>query len=55
MGTGTMPPPATGNAPFNTFVKEQLAQTSDTSDPIDVNDRQFEYGDEDEMAFSDVL
>jgi hypothetical protein len=55
MGSGTTAPPATSSAPFDTFVKEQLAQTSDTSDPVDVNDRQFEFSDDDEMAFSDVL
>jgi hypothetical protein len=55
MGTGTAPPPAMGATNFNAFVKEQFAQMSDTSDPIDMNDRQWEFNDDDETAFDDVL
>lgn len=47
------PPGATGTA-FVPFIKAQLTQTSDTAEPIDVNDRQFEF-DENETAFDDVL
>lgn len=54
-GTGTAPPPAVSKTSFNTFVKEQVVQLSDTSDPIDMNDRQWEFNDNDEMAFDDVL
>jgi hypothetical protein len=54
-GMGTMPPPAAAKTAFNTFVKEQLAATSSTSDPVDVNDRQWEFSDDDETAFDDVL
>jgi hypothetical protein len=53
-GTGTMPPPAATKPVFNTFVKEQLAATSNTSDPVDVNG-EFEFSDDDEAAFADVL
>lgn len=57
-GGNNNPPPAplpgpTGTA-FTPFIKAQLAQTSDTSEPTDVNDRQFEF-DENEAAFDDVL
>ena len=49
----TNPPGATGTA-FVPFIKTQLSQTSDTAEPIDVNDRQFEF-DENETAYDDVL
>ena len=47
------PPPPTGTA-FTSFVKTQLVQTSDTSEPVDVNDQQFDF-DENETSFDDVL
>lgn len=57
-GGNNNPPPATPPAPtgtaFGPFIKAQLAQTSDTSEPADVNDRQFEF-DDNEAAFDDVL
>ena len=46
------PPPV--DATFVTFVKQQFAHTSDTDDPIDVNERAFEFS-EDEMAFDDAF
>ena len=49
----TNPPGATGTA-FVPFIKTQLTQTSDTAEPVDINDRQFEF-DETETAFDDVL
>jgi hypothetical protein len=59
-GTGSTPPPQqpppagpTGTS-FAPFIKTQLAQTSDTSEPVDWNDMQFEF-DENENAFDDVL
>jgi hypothetical protein len=55
MDTGTAPPPAMSSTNFNAFVKEQFAQMSDTSDPADMNDRQWEFNDDDETAFDDVL
>jgi hypothetical protein len=39
---------------FGAFVKTQLSQTSDSSEPVDVNEVQFQF-DEDETAFDDVL
>lgn len=60
MGSGgnDTPPPAPPPPPmataFTPFVKEQLAQTSDTSEPANVNDQQWEF-DENEAAFDDVL
>jgi hypothetical protein len=53
-GAGTAPPAIVATA-FNNFVKEQLTQTSDTSDPMEMNDRQWEFNDDDEAAFDDVL
>lgn len=47
------PPGATSTA-FGPFIKTQLTQTSDTAEPVDINDRQFEF-DENETAFDDVL
>lgn len=41
-------------ASFTSFVKDQIAKTSDTSEPIEVNDRQFQF-DDNETAFDDVL
>lgn len=49
-----VPPPAPTGTAFTSFVKTQLAQTSDTSEPTEVNDQQFEF-DETETAFDDVL
>lgn len=49
----TNPPGATGTA-FVPFIKTQLTQTSNTAEPIDVNEREFEF-DENETAFDDVL
>jgi hypothetical protein len=49
----TNPPGATGTA-FVPFIKTQLTQTSDTAEPVDINDRQFDF-DESETAFDDVL
>ena len=53
------PPPAPpaqppADAAFVTFVKQQFAHTSDTDDPIDVNERAFEFS-EDEMALDDAF
>ena len=47
-------PPGAGVTLFAPFVKTQLTQTSDTAEPIDINDRQFGF-DEDETAYDDVL
>lgn len=48
------PPPGPTGTAFGPFIKSQLAQTSDTSEPTEVNDQQFEF-DENETAFDDVL
>lgn len=48
------PAPGASGTAFTPFIKSQLAQTSDTAEPADVNDRQFEF-DEDETSFNDVL
>ena len=56
-GGGNNPPTnpsGTAVSLFVPFVKTQLTQTSDTAEPIDVNDRQFEF-DENETAYDDVL
>lgn len=53
-GGGNNNPPPSGATAFAPFIKAQLAQTSDTAEPVDVNDRQFEF-DESETSFDDVL
>ena len=52
-GSNNPPPGATGTA-FTPFIKTQLVQTSNTSEPTDVNNLQFEF-DESETSFDDVL
>ena len=48
------PPPTTTN--FTTFVHAELAQTSDATEPEDVNDVMFTFPDDDDpTAFDDVL
>ena len=47
------PPGPTGTA-FAPFIKAQLTQTSDTAEPTEVNDLQFDF-DDNETAFDDVL
>jgi hypothetical protein len=55
---GNTPPPQQPAPPtptvFGAFVKTQLTQTSDTGEPVEVNDVEFQF-DEDETAFDDVL
>jgi hypothetical protein len=46
------PPPAA--VPFASFVLEQIAATDDTADPIELNDLDWEF-DENETAYDDVL
>lgn len=47
-----------GGAPaatdFTAFVKDRLAETADTTDPVDINGLDFRF-DEDPAAFDDVL
>ena len=47
-------PPPGGAAGFVPFIKEQFAATSDQSDAVEINDREFSF-DEDESAYSDML
>lgn len=46
-----------GSVNFNAFVKAQLASTSETAAPVDVNAVAFSVapGDDDPAAFDDVL
>jgi hypothetical protein len=48
------PPSGARGTAFVSFIKTQLAQTSDTAEPTSVNDLQFEF-DESETSFDDVL
>jgi hypothetical protein len=48
------PPSGMTNSSFVSFVKAQFAQTSDTTEPVEVNDKQFDF-DDSETAFDDVL
>ena len=43
-----------GNVDFTAFVKQLLANTSDHTDPEEINEIQFQFN-EDENAFDDVL
>ncbi|GFE90001.1 hypothetical protein [Steroidobacter agaridevorans] len=48
------PPTGANGTAFVSFIKAQLAQTSDTAEPTEVNDLQFQF-DESETSFDDVL
>ena len=48
------PPAGATRTGFVSFIKTQLTQTSDTAEPTEVNDLQFEF-DESETSFDDVL
>lgn len=48
------PPSGATSTAFVPFIKAQFAQTSDTAEPVDINDKQFEF-DENETSFDDVL
>jgi hypothetical protein len=50
----TPPPPAPVDNSINTFVKQSFANTSDTAEPIEINDRTF-TDDEDESAYDTLL
>jgi hypothetical protein len=54
-GANDNPPPGATSTAFVPFIKAQLAQTSDTAEPVNVNDLQFQLEDENETAFNDVL
>jgi hypothetical protein len=47
-------PPPSGAAAFVPFVKEQFAATSDQTDAVELNDREFSF-DEDEDAYSSMF
>jgi hypothetical protein len=62
-GSGEPPPPANpppssspppAAVPFASFVLEQIAATDDTVDPIELNDLDWEF-DENETAYDNVL
>lgn len=41
---------------FTAFTKDLLANTSDTAEPVSVNDREFDFSDKDNPeAYDDVL
>lgn len=55
-GGENMPPPDDGKTDFTAFVKDQLAATSETSDPVAINDIEFEFTDnQNPNAYDDVL
>lgn len=46
----------TTDTDFTAFVKDQLAATSDTTEPTTVNERDFRFEDQDDPdAYNDVL
>ncbi|MGH8171497.1 MAG: hypothetical protein ACREPX_00025 [Rhodanobacteraceae bacterium] len=50
------PPPPPTTTSFTTFVHTELAQTSNASEPENVNDVMFTFPDDDDpTAFDDVL
>lgn len=50
------PPPPPATTSFTSFVHTELAQTSESTEPEDVNDVMFTFPDEDNpAAFDDVL
>lgn len=52
----TSPTPAPAATNFTTFVKSQVAATSETSTPVDISGVTFSFTDEtNETAFNDVL
>lgn len=41
---------------FSTFVKDLFGATSDTTEPVQINDREFTFDDQDnETAFDDLI
>ena len=48
------PPPAPTTTAFTPFVKEQIARRDDAAAPVDVNEQEWVF-DEDETAYDDVL
>jgi len=50
------PPPPPATTSFTTFVHTELAQTSETTEPEDINEVTFTFPDDDNpAAFDDVL
>lgn len=50
------PPPPPAPTEFTTFVKDQFANTSDMTDPVDVDDVDLAFSDDDDpAAFDDLL
>ncbi len=53
---GSSPAPPATQTNFTTFVKGQVAATTETSSPVDVSGVAFTFADEtNETAFNDVL
>jgi hypothetical protein len=53
-GTTTPPPPTPIDDSIQTFVKQSFADSSDSAEPVDINDRSF-TDDEDETAYDALL
>lgn len=50
------PPPPPTSTDFTTFVKDQFANTSDMTDPEDVDNEDFTFSDDDDpSAYDDLL
>lgn len=53
---GSSPTPPAAQTNFTTFVKGQIAATTETSAPVDVSGVTFSFADEaNEAAFNDIL
>lgn len=48
------PPPEEAKTEFSVFVKDLLASTSETTEPVPINDMEFEFTD-DPTVYDDVL
>lgn len=50
------PPPPPTALDFTTFVKAQIADTSDTREPVEINELEFSFGDlENPDAYNDLF
>lgn len=55
-GSPPVPPPPPQAMDFTGFVKDQFAATADDSDPVEVDDVDFAFDDQDDpAAFDDLL
>lgn len=49
------PPPPPAATVFTSFVQDQFAATSDSTDPVDVDEVEFDFANEDPTAYDNLL